>query len=70
MVGVGEVRICLIELGPSRGLVVIRIYLYGECCDWRSVEVINDSVGTSCFIFDVEMEMLQICGPILMEFIL
>jgi hypothetical protein len=31
---------------------------------------INDSIGTSHFILDVEVELLQICGPLLMAVIL
>jgi hypothetical protein len=27
-------------------------------------------VGTACFILDVEVELLQVCGPLLMEVIL
>jgi hypothetical protein len=34
------------------------------------VEAINDSVGTSYFILDVEVELLQIGGPLLMAVIL
>jgi hypothetical protein len=30
----------------------------GECHDWRSAEEINNSVGTSYFILDVEVELL------------
>jgi hypothetical protein len=70
LVGVGEVRICFIEMGPFGGLVAARIKHCGECHDWRLVEEINDSVGTSCCILDVEVELLQICGPLLMEVIL
>jgi hypothetical protein len=70
LVGVGKVMICLIEVGPSGGLVATRIEHYGECRDWRSAEAINDSVGTLCFILDVEVELLQICGPLLMVVIL
>jgi hypothetical protein len=70
LVGVGEVRICLIEVGPYRGLVATRIEHCGECHDWMLVEEINDSIGTSCFILDVEVELLQICGPLLMAVIL
>jgi hypothetical protein len=66
LVGVGEVRICLIEVGPSGGLMAARIEHSGECHDWRSAEAISDSVGTSCFILDVEVELLHICGPLLM----
>jgi hypothetical protein len=70
LVGVGEVRIYLIEVGPSGGLVAARVEHYGECHDWRSVEAIIDSVVTSCFILDVEVELLKICGPLLMAIIL
>jgi hypothetical protein len=70
LVGVGEVKICLIEMGPSGGLVATRIEHYGECHECRDFEAINDSVGTSCFIIYVEVELLQICGPLLMVVIL
>jgi hypothetical protein len=70
LVGVGEVMICLIEVGPSGGLMVVRIKHCVEFCDWRSADAINDSVGTSCFILDVEVELMQICGPLLMVVIL
>jgi hypothetical protein len=33
LVGGGEVWVCLIELGPSRGLMVVGVYHYGECHD-------------------------------------
>jgi hypothetical protein len=33
-------------------------------------EEINDVVGASCLILDVEMELLQVCGPLLMVVIL
>jgi hypothetical protein len=58
LVGVGKVRICLIEVGPYEGLMATRIKHCSECCDWTSTEEINDSVGTSCFILDVEVELL------------
>jgi hypothetical protein len=70
MVGVGEVIICLIEVAPSIGLVAKILKNYGECRDWRSTEEFNESIGTSYFILDVEVELLQICGPILMVVIL
>jgi hypothetical protein len=50
--------------------VVARGYHCGECCNWRSDETINNSVGTSCFVLDVEVELLQICGPLLKVVIL
>jgi hypothetical protein len=70
LVGGGEVRVYLIELRPSRCLMATRVYHHGECHDWRSVEAISDAIGTSCFIFDVEVELLQVCGPLLMAIIL
>jgi hypothetical protein len=70
LVGVGEVRTCLIEVGPFEGLVAIRIENNGECHDWGLVEEINESVGTSFFILNVEVELLQIGGPLLMVVIL
>jgi hypothetical protein len=36
----------------------------------RSAEAINDMVGASYFILDVEVELLQVCGPLLMVVIL
>jgi hypothetical protein len=70
LVGFGEVGICLIEVGPFGGLMAARIEHCGECRNWRSAEEINDSVGPSYFILDVELELLQICGPLLMGIIL
>jgi hypothetical protein len=71
LVGGGEVKVCLIEVGPSIGLMAIRVYKHrGECHDWRLVEAIDNSVGTSCFILDVEVELLQVCGQLLMEVII
>jgi hypothetical protein len=65
LVAGGKVSVCLIELGPPRGLVASRVYHCGECCDCRSVEAINDAIGASCFILDVEVELQQVCGPLL-----
>jgi hypothetical protein len=70
LVGGGEVRVCLIELGPSRCLMATRVYHRGECHDWRSTEAISDAIGSSYFILDVEVELLQVCGPLLMAVIL
>jgi hypothetical protein len=50
--------------------MVTKLFHYGECCDWRLDEEINDSVGTSCFLLDFKVELLQICGPLLMAVIL
>jgi hypothetical protein len=68
--GVGEVKISFIEVGPSRGLMATIIEHCGECRDWRSTDKINESIGTSCFILDVEVEVLKICGTIMMVVIM
>jgi hypothetical protein len=70
LVGGSEVRVYLIELGPSKGLIATRFYHYGECHDRWSAEAISDTIGASCFILDVELELLQICGPLLMAVII
>ena len=31
---------------------------------------VNDTIGDPCLIFDVDMELLQVCGPLLMVVIL
>jgi hypothetical protein len=31
---------------------------------------VNDTVGSPCLILDVEMEMMQVCGSLLMEVIM
>jgi hypothetical protein len=69
-VGGGKVWVYLIELGPSGGLISAIFYHRGECRDWWSAEAINDVVGASYFILDVEVELLQVCGPLLMAIIL
>jgi hypothetical protein len=70
LVGGGKVWVCLIELGPSRGLTIARFYHRGECYNWQSIEKISDAIIVSCFILDVEVELLQVCGPLLMAIIM
>ena len=70
LVGGGEVWVYLIELGPFIGLMAVGVYHHGECRDWWSVEAINNAVGASCFILNVEVELLQLCVPLLMAVIL
>jgi hypothetical protein len=70
LVGGGEVWVCLIELGPSRGLMAIILYHYGKCRKWWFAEEINGVIGASYFTVDVEVELLQVCGPLLMVTIL
>jgi hypothetical protein len=70
LVGGGKVWVCLIELGPSIGLMAARVYHNGECYNWKSVEAISDIVGASYFILDVKVELLQVRGPLMMAVIL
>jgi hypothetical protein len=53
LVGGGEVRVCLINFGPSRCLMDTRVYHCGEIRDWKYADIINDVTGASCFILDV-----------------
>jgi len=70
LVGGREVKTSLKELGPPEGLVVVGVYHYGECYNWRETEAISDAVGVSFRILYVEMELLQVCEPLLMAVIL
>jgi hypothetical protein len=40
----------------------------GENC--RLIEEFNDMIGATCLIYGVDMELLQVCGPLMMEVIL
>jgi hypothetical protein len=42
----------------------------GECIHERSTEVVSETICAPCLIIDVEMELLQLCGPLLMAVIL
>jgi hypothetical protein len=70
MIGGGEVWILLIKLGPLRCLMSIGMEHGGECSHGRSTEAVNDMICAPCLILDVEMELLQVGGPLLMVVIL
>ena len=42
----------------------------GECIHERSTEAVNDMICAPYLILDVEMELLQVGGPLMMEFIM
>jgi hypothetical protein len=42
----------------------------GECSHRRSNEAVKDMIFTPYLILDVDMELLQVCGPLLMVVIL
>jgi hypothetical protein len=70
LIGGGEVRISLIKLRPLRCLMSTGMEYSGERNYWRSTEAVNDMICAPCLILDVEMELLQVGGPFLMEVIL
>jgi hypothetical protein len=70
IIGGGKVGVMLIKLGPLRCLIPTRMEHGGECDNRRSSEAINDMICGPCLILDVDMELLQVCGPLLMEVVL
>ena len=42
----------------------------GECIHGRSTEAINNTIFSPCLILDVDMELLQVGGPLLMVVVL
>jgi hypothetical protein len=51
---------------PYEVLMAARVSHHGKCHDWRSAHKISDSICTPCFILDVEVDILRVCGPLLM----
>ena len=70
LIGGGEVKILLIKLGPLRCLMPIGMEHGGECNHGRSAKAVSDMICAPCIILDVDMELLQVCGPLLMAIIL
>jgi hypothetical protein len=70
LIGDGEVWILLIKLGPLRCLIPTGMEHNGESSHRRSIEAVNDMICAPCLILDVEMELMQVGGPLLMEVIL
>jgi hypothetical protein len=69
MVGRGEVKISrrvgAIRRSHGRRSVASRIVLQLEVA-----EAVGDAIDAPCLILDVEIELLQVCGPLLMAVIL
>jgi hypothetical protein len=42
----------------------------GKCGHKRRNEVVNETIGDTCLILDVEMELLQVGGPLILVVIL
>jgi hypothetical protein len=66
----GEVWILLIKLGPLRCFMLMGLENNGECSHSRPNEAVNDTIGDTCLILDVDMELLQVGGPLMMAVIL
>jgi hypothetical protein len=58
LIGSGEVGISLIKLGPFMCLMPIRMDHGGDGSHRRSTEAVSDTISATCFILDVEMELL------------
>jgi len=43
-----------------------RVEHRGQGGHWRVIEAIDDSIGAAFFIFDVQVELLQVRGPLLL----
>ena len=54
----GEVRILLINFGPLRCLMSTGLEHSGECNRRRLIEEVNEMIGDTYLILDVEMELL------------
>jgi hypothetical protein len=70
LIGDGEVRISLIKLGPLGFLIPIGMEHGGEWNHGRLNEVFKNTICAPSLILDVEMELLQVCGPLLMVIVL
>jgi hypothetical protein len=70
LIGGGEVRISLIKLGPLRFLMPTTMENDGECSHERSTEAFKDTIFDPYLILDIEMELLQVCKPLLMVVIM
>jgi hypothetical protein len=70
LVGGGKARISLIKLGPLKCLMPTGMEHGGECSHGRSIEVVSNMICDPCLILDVEMELLQVCRPLLMAVVL
>jgi hypothetical protein len=70
LIGGGEVWIFLIKLGLLKCLMSTRMNHGGERNHERSIESVIDIVFSPCIILDVEMERMQVGGPLMMVVVL
>ena len=55
---------------PPSSLVPIRVEHSDQCHHWWSIEATCNIMGAAILVLNVQMEMLQICGPFLMVIVL
>ena len=70
LVSVAKFWVTLIEKWPIRSLVPTRVEHGGERHDRWSDEEVCNIIGATLLVLDVQMKLLQICGPLLMAIIL
>jgi hypothetical protein len=66
----GEVWILLVNLGPLRCFMSTGMEHSCECSHRRWNEEISDRIGDTYLILDIEMELLQVGGTLLMSVVL
>ena len=70
LVCVAEFRVAFVEQWPIRSLVPTRVEHGGQRHDRWSTEEIYNIISAALLILDIQMELLQVCGPLLMAIIL
>ena len=55
---------------PPRSLVPTGVEHNDQRRDWWFVEAVYNIIGVSLLVLNVQMELLQVCGPFLMAIIL
>ena len=70
LVCVAKFQIALVEKRPIRSLVPTRVENGGEHHDRWSAEAVCNIIGATLLVIDVQMKLLQICGPLLMAIVL
>jgi hypothetical protein len=70
MIGGGKLWMLLMKLGPLRCFMSIGMEHSGECSHMRLTKESSDMIGDTCLILDVDMELLQVGGKLLMAVVL
>ena len=65
-----KVQILLKKFGPRRCFMSTGLEHSGECSHRRPTEAVSDMIGDTCLILNVDMELLQVGGPLLMVIVM